>query len=461
MSEDIKFPPEEGPGVEPPHRLSSVNFSGALKLVFAIAVLAFLCLFGYAIFIGVEAVTTLAAMILLAIVLIAFLYAVTNPDTLRSQYTEQTLAVASSMLESIACGLTPESAEEICRRLLPETRATTIAVTDRDSVLACVGALADDFPSGSAIHTPTTRYVIEHGIAQSFTSVIDVRGEQGDRRHIPAGIITPLKVRGRAVGTLKFYYSSPRHVNRTQYALASGFAELLSTQLTVHELERQAELTARAEVRALQAQINPHFLFNTLNTIAAFTRIEPLRARELLREFSQFYRATLENSGQLIPVKRELEQTLRYLKFEKARFGEDRIVVSVDVDIDAEEVLVPAFVIQPLVENAVRHAMPDEGALNIRIEVGRSDEDAVDILVADDGVGMDKQTAMRLFDRSITPPDPNAPQGGGAGVAMHNISERIKRFYGPKSRTSVESAPGRGTSISLHLDLEGSMYDKE
>ena len=82
------------------------------------------------------------------------------------------------------------------------------------------------------------------------------------------------------------------------------------------------------------------------------------------------------------------------------------------------------------------------------------------ILVSDDGVGMDEQTAMRLFDRSLSAPDPNAPQGGGAGVAMHNISERIKRFYGPKSRTSVESTPGEGTTISLHLDLEGSMYDE-
>ena len=460
MTDDLQFPPEEGPGVEPPRSVGSFNLTGAFRLVFAMAAFAFLCIFAYAIFTGVEAVTTLAALILLAIVLVAFLYAFLSPDTLRSQYTERTLAVASSMLENIARGLTPESADHICRSLLPETRATTIAVTDCDSVLACVGELADEFPSGSTIHTPTTRYVVEHGIAQSFTSVIDVRGEQGDRRHIPAGIITPLKVRGRAVGTLKFYYASPRHVNRTQYALASGFAELLSTQLTVHELEHQAELTARAEVRALQAQINPHFLFNTLNTIAAFTRIEPLRARELLREFSQFYRATLENSGQLIPVKRELEQTLRYLKFEKARFGEDRILVNVDVDVDAEEVLVPAFVIQPLVENAVRHAMPDEGALTIRIAVELAGEDAVDILVADDGVGMDEQTAMRLFDRSVAPPDPNAPQGGGAGVAMHNISERIKRFYGPKSRTSVESALGEGTSIALHLDLEGSMYDE-
>ena len=129
----------------------------------------------------------------------------------------------------------------------------------------------------------------------------------------------------------RFYYRHSRQVNRTQYALAAGFAELLSTQLAIHELELQEELTARAEVRALQAQINPHFLFNTLNTIAALTRTEPLRARELLREFAQFYRATLDNSGSLIPVTREVVQTMRYLKFEKARFGEDRILVHVDI----------------------------------------------------------------------------------------------------------------------------------
>lgn len=442
------------------YRAGMLDANEALRLLAALVIFTMVGVFGYAILTGVETVTTIAALVLLALFTFAFVYVFFSPDTLRSQYTEQTLAVASAMLEDITGGLTRESAEEICRRLLPETRAMTIAVTDREMVLACVGELADDFPPGSPIHTPTTRYVIEHGIAQSFTNDIDVRGEQGSRRNIPAGIIAPLKIRGKAVGALKFYYRSARHVNRTQYALASGFAELLSTQLTVYELERQAELTARAEVRALQAQINPHFLFNTLNTIASLTRTEPLRARDLLREFSQFYRATLENSGQLIPVKREIDQTLRYLKFEKARFGEDRVLVSVDVDEDAEDTLVPAFVIQPLVENAVRHAMRDEGALKIAIDVERAGESAVTIRVIDDGMGMDEETAMRLFDRSVDVPDPSAPQGGGAGVAMRNISERIKRFYGPKSSTTVESTPGKGTTIALHLDLEGSMYDE-
>ena len=180
----------------------------------------------------------------------------------------------------------------------------------------------------------------------------------------------------------------------------------------------------------------------------------------MLREFAAFYRATLDNSGSLIPVRREVAQTERYLKFEKARFGEDRIIERMDIGEDVEDVQVPAFVIQPLVENAVRHAMPDEGPLHINVTVRRAGEHAVDIEVADDGEGMDEATAMRLFDSAAKAPDTSAPQGGGAGVAMRNISERIKRFYGPRSRTRVESAPGKGTTIVLHLDLEGSMYDE-
>ena len=211
-------------------------------------------------------------------------------------------------------------------------------------------------------------------------------------------------------------------------------------------------------MRALQAQINPHFLFNTLNTIASFTRTDPARARELLREFSSFYRSTLDNSGSLIPVSREIAQTKRYLMFEYARFGDDRIAAEFIVEDGVEESPVPSFVIQPLVENAVRHGMKDEGTLHIRVAVRSCGEGAISIEVSDDGVGMSEQTAAHLFEVTERPVDVNAPQGGGAGVAMHNIFERIQRFYGPNSSAHVESHPGEGTTITLHLDLLGSIF---
>ncbi len=395
-----------------------------------------------------------------AVIVVAFIAFIRliNLDNARSQFTEETLSVASLMLEDLKGGLNAASARAVCERLLPETRASTIAITDTAIVLASVGDLADVFPAGSPIHTPATHYVIEHGFTQSFIYGIALPEGDDAVRAIPAGIISPLKVRGKTVGTLKFYFSSPSAVNRTQYALVSGFAELLSTQLATHELELQEELTARAEVRALQAQINPHFLFNTLNTIAAFTRTDPTRARELLREFSVFYRSTLDNSGSLIPVSREIAQVKRYLTFEQARFGEDRIQASFEVEEGVEEEPVPAFVIQPLVENAVRHAMRDDEPLHITVSVRSDGDGALGIVVSDDGAGMDKGTAARLFERLGDQPDIAAPQGGGAGVAMHNISERIKRFYGPRSFVHIDSAPGEGTTITFHLDTLRSIF---
>ena len=114
-----------------------------------------------------------------------------NPDSVRSQYTEETLSVASAMLEDIKGGLTQESARLVCRRILPETRAMTVAITDEGNVLACAGEFEEKLLPDSPIHTLATRYVIEHGIVQSFNRMVDVVGSDGSHNQVPAGIIAP------------------------------------------------------------------------------------------------------------------------------------------------------------------------------------------------------------------------------------------------------------------------------
>lgn len=379
------------------------------------------------------------------------------PEDTRSEATERTLRVATNTLAHLRGGLTKENARAICALLLPETNAAGVAVTDTKEVLAYEGTIRTRYVAGTENARPTLE-VLESGRMETFVSVDqesqEVRkfpiGSRGEGHFF--GIIVPLTVQDRAVGTLKFYYRRDLDIDRTQLAIAEGLGLLLSTQLSSYELDRQAELTARAEVKALQAQINPHFLFNTLNTIASFTRTNPTRARDLLREFSLFYRRTLENSEKsLIPLSQELEQTRRYLKIEKARFGEDRIVETEHVEEGCEALPVPSFLVQPIVENAVRHAMRDEGALHVDVQVA-TDGDDILIAVADDGLGMSEEAADALrAGASEARPASGGGSGRGAGMALRNVAERIERFFGVGSGVEIVSKPGEGTCVTLRL----------
>lgn len=379
-------------------------------------------------------------------------------DDQRSRATERTLRVASATQYHMRAGLTAEGCRAVCQLLLPETEAVAIAMTDTRTTLAYVGEGSYGAGEGSP-NSSATDEVLENGRIQTYSSLNERQGRHdagGDgarrdssesSRTYPVGIIVPLTVSDRTVGTVKLYYRRGGDINRTQMAIARGFAELLSSQLSVSELDRQAELTARAEVKALQAQINPHFLFNALNTIAAFTRTDPTRARDLLREFSVFYRRTLEGTEAPIALSAELEQTKRYLTIEQARFGSDRIMLTEDVNPDCGEIKVPSFIVQPLVENAVRHAMREEGTLHIDVQVATDGPDVL-VAVADDGVGMDERDATRLLgDEDHTP----SSSDKGTGIALRNVAERIERFYGEGSGVEVMSKVGSGTCVTLRL----------
>ncbi len=384
------------------------------------------------------------------------------PDRIKSVSTERTLRTASSTLAFIRDGLTPVGCRSVCEELWHETRAAAVAITDREHVLAYVGELEPEFPPGSPVRTQATMDVLSGGTTQTFSSItpaqmedlgtMDTAERLREVSFLPAGIVCPLRVRGETIGVIKFYYTNYHDIDRTERAVAQGFAELLSTQLALSELDRQSHLATEAEVRALQAQINPHFLFNTINTIAALIRTDPPRARELLREFALFYRRTLENSDSLIPFSRELEQTRRYLIFEYARFGRDRISEQEEVAAGLEEVPVPAFIVQPIVENAVRHAMREEGTLHIDIYATTEGDDLL-ISVADDGVGMTSAELGRLRSEwSLDTPRLEEDPREGTGTALRNVRERIVRQFGPGSDIDIVSRPDEGTVVTLRLN---------
>lgn len=397
----------------------------------------------------------LTAFALAGLVTVAFvtIRCTLSPDRLRAAQTRRTLSLASRTLEYMRGGLSTENCQEVCQILLPETQAMAVAMTDDEVVLGYAGEHAEAFPLGSPIHTAATRRVLATQKPEVFngSEMLDVHVSPADGARgpasdvlIPAGIVAPLIVRGVSVGTLKLYYEAPHLIDETQQAIAEGLAELLSTQLSIAELDRQVELATKAELQALQSQINPHFLFNTINTISALVRTDPMRARSLLREFAAFYRQTLEDSSETIPISREVQQTERYLGFEVARFGEDRIHVDVSIAEGLEDVEVPPFIIQPIVENSVQHAMrPDGGTLHIAIVVTAVGQD-VRVDVSDDGVGMTQAQAARLLEDA-------GPTEKGTGIAMRNVDGRLRAVFGPGSRVEVSSQPGVGTMVTLHL----------
>jgi two-component system, LytTR family, sensor histidine kinase LytS len=385
----------------------------------------------------------------LAGLFVAFMRQNISPDQLRARQSNRTLRLAGQTLTHMRHGLNRESAQSVCKLLLPATDAVAVAITDTERVLGYAGIEKESHQIGSAIQTAATRQLLEDGEMRVLVTPEEV-GFPGANLSLRAGIIAPLVLRDETIGSLKLYYRTPERIDRNQRAMAEGLAQLLSTQLSLAELEKQSQLASEMKLKALQAQINPHFLFNTINTIASLIRTDPAQARILLREFANFYRRTLESSEDSITIEQEMAQTLRYLGFEIARFGSERIKLSVTIEQGLEHLEVPAFIVQPLVENAVGHAMREEEPLHIDITVSRRNDDVI-VVVQDDGVGMNQTQASLVMQVSTTSRDRPERSGKGTGIAVRNVRERLTSYFGGDSDMIIESQPGVGTIIYLVL----------
>lgn len=364
-----------------------------------------------------------------------------DPDSVRARQSSNVLQLASQTLEAMGEeGLDNKSAQRICSLLLPSTAAIAVAITDDRFILGYAGYEESHNLSGSVIRTHATYSTLADGKTRVLFTPEEIGFPKGTHG-INAAIIVPLTVGKDVKGTLKFYYRRANHISETQKSIATGFGQLLSTQMAASALEEQTALATKMELKMLQSQINPHFLFNTINTIASLIRTDPTKARTLLRDFAVFYRRTLEDSSDRIMLSREIEQTMRYFSFELARFGEESIGLYVGTDPDVQDMLVPPFIVQPLVENAVRHARPSDRKLTIYLSA-EVDGDDIIVVVADDGVGMDEETCNNIM---------HPESSTGMGIAVKNVHDRMKGFFGPNADMKVESKLGEGTSITLRF----------
>ncbi len=206
-------------------------------------------------------------------------------------------------------------------------------------------------------------------------------------------------------------------------------------------LEEQKRLVLEARLDALQRQINPHFLFNTLNSIASLVRFRPDLAREMIVKLANLLRALLKDHGTYVPLREELSFTDDYLDIEVVRFGVEKLRVVKELEERTLDVLVPSILLQPLIENSIKHGLEPRihgGTITIR---SRMLGDRVVVEIEDDGVGIGHNAPSRL-------------ERQGAGIGMKNVRERLEVLYGNRARFTVVSRPGRGTLVSIEIPAE-------
>ncbi|MBM7866079.1 GAF domain-containing protein [Heliobacterium gestii] len=356
---------------------------------------------------------------------------------------QKSLRIANITLPLLRRGLNESSAQAVAQVVKEMTDLDAVALTDREKILAHVGLGADHHLAGQPFLTRATEEALQTGGPVIASSQDEIQCAHLDCP-LHAAVIVPLVSKDMPLGTLKLYRT--KEVGIVDEELAKGLAHLFSTQLEIAELEQQARLAATAEIRALQAQINPHFLFNALNTVASYVRTHPETARNLLIQLGDFFRKNLREPSQFVSLREELAHIESYLALEQARF-EDRLQVIHDIDPGALSCPIPPLLLQPLVENALRHGLlplRDGGSVTIRAR--RQADDHIDISVEDDGVGMTPEKVAQLLVR-------NGATAGAAsgGIGLRNVHERLCSIYGPDYGLRIESKPGLGTICALRI----------
>ena len=355
--------------------------------------------------------------------------------TLAAPQDDAVLNLLVEALPHLRGGLRPSSARLTARLLYERLGLDAAAVVSRDRILAFVGLGSDHHRAGSPNITTLTQHALETGeIARTSD-----RAEIGCPNHdcpLSSALVAPLVVRTNVVGALKLYHTRGRVIVDRDENVARALTRVFSVYLELAELDARAALVTRAELEALRAQISPHFLFNTLTTIAGYTRTDPERAHGLIVDFAEFFHATITQHREMIRLEEELDYIQRYLRFEKARLGE-RLVVEHDVDEQAKKLLVPVLTVQPLVENAMVHGIgPKSGVGRVTITVHRQ-ENGFEIAVRDNGVGIPKTRQKHLLERG---------NGAGLGIGLNNVHRRLIGHFGPLSGLQIESRNHVGTT---------------
>lgn len=309
------------------------------------------------------------------------------------------------------------SLQKICSIIKEEINSDAVSITDKNKVLAYVGVGEETFKDPNL----SLSYITREAMRKNKILSVKVDKDEyslSEKVNLKTALIIPLTDSYEVVGTLKIYYIKKYDMSYSKKSLAIGLSHIISTLMEISKIENMKDAKNKAEIKALQTQINPHFLFNALNTITSFIRINPNKARNLIINLSTYMRYNLEVSDNLIDINKELEQVKAYIEIEKARFG-DKLNIIYDID-EYIDIKMPSLIIQPLVENAIIHGIRENGGSGtVKISVKKEVEN-VKVCVENDRITIDENIINKVKNG-------NMPENK---IGLYNVHLRLKLIYG-------------------------------
>ncbi|GIU39762.1 sensor histidine kinase [Shewanella colwelliana] len=357
-------------------------------------------------------------------------------DKLSSAFSTKALKIAERSVGILSRGFDQESSTKVAQIIIEETQVGAVAITDREKLLAFIGIGDDHHIPGTPISSQITQDAIDQNCVM-FADGVETRYACSISSHCRLGssLVIPLRCESEVIGTIKLYEPKNKlflNINRT---LGEGIARLMSNQILFGRYEQQQNLLTQAELKLLQAQVNPHFLFNALNTVAAIIGRDPIMARQLIQHLAQFLRINLKRTTGLVTLADELEHIDAYLMIEKARFF-DRLNVDIKIPPALNQYKLPAFTLQPLIENAVKHGTShlfETGEISVS---GAIEEDLL-ILEVTDNAGL----------------YPDNQDDDNSGLGMSIVHKRIQNLFGNEYGVDIACERDRFTKIIIKLPL--------
>ncbi|WP_427169609.1 sensor histidine kinase [Fusobacterium nucleatum] len=311
-----------------------------------------------------------------------------------------------------------ENLSEVCKIIASSLGAKATVITNKKDIIAGFSFDKTEITK-TPIKSNNTRKVLESGEAMLVIKEDDEIIEDFSyiSPNIKSCIILPLREKNDISGTLKIFFDTAEKITEKNRYLMIGLSHLISTQMEISKVENLMSLLKYSELKALQSQINPHFLFNVLNTMTSLIRTNPEKAREVTIDLSSYLRYNLDNNLKSVELIKELKQVDNYVKIEKARFG-DKLNIIYDVDESLYNFQIPSLIIQPLVENSIKHGILKKRENGyVKIIVSKIDKD-IEVIIEDDGVGIE-QSIIDNLDKQIK-----------ENIGLKNVHQRLKLLYG-------------------------------